>query len=156
LWPPHELTKSEKDRVIAAVISIVRTPLAIKMNAVGVFGTVAVSSVAFSPDGKRLACGAGTVVRVWDSTSGEEVLRPLIGHFNFIGEVAFSPDGKRLVSASADDTVRLWDAIGGKQIIGHSFPIKGEECVAFSPNGKWLATQGFNRQVKVWDAANGT
>jgi WD40 repeat protein len=66
-----------------------------------------VKSVAFSPDGKRLASVADDhTVKVWDTQTGQELL-------TFKGpvrSVAFSPDGHRLVSGSADGTVTIYDA----------------------------------------------
>ena len=57
-------------------------------------------SLAFSPDGKRLA-GAATdhTVKVWDAQTGQELLT-LKGHTEQVLSVAFSADGKRLASAS--------------------------------------------------------
>jgi hypothetical protein len=74
-------------------------------------------SVAFSPDGRRLASGSqdGTV-RVWDAASGQEVLT-LRGHADRVMSVAFSPEGRRLASGSMDRTVRLWDVASGQEVL---------------------------------------
>jgi WD40 repeat protein/tetratricopeptide (TPR) repeat protein len=122
-----------------------------------------VTSLAFSPDGKRLAGAVGErgkppEVKVWDAGTGQELLS-LKGHPGDVRSVAFSPDGKRLASASWNKTVKVWDAFSGQEILS----LQGHACVAFSPDGKRLASVGVHEagakphgwQVKVWDAGNG-
>jgi WD40 repeat protein len=71
--------------------------------------TSVVSSVAFSPDGRRIVSGSWDfTVRIWDASSGTQIGAPLTGHTNFVSSVAFSPDGRRIVSGNFDKTVWLW------------------------------------------------
>jgi WD40 repeat protein len=65
---------------------------------------------ALSPDGRRLALVYGrNVIRLWDTSSGEEAL-VLPGHAANVVGLAFSPDGHRLASADIDGVVYVWDA----------------------------------------------
>jgi eukaryotic-like serine/threonine-protein kinase len=72
--------------------------------------TSAVSSVAFSADGKLIVSGSqDKTVKVWDAQTGQETLT-LKGHTGAVSSVAFSADGNRIASGSEDKTVKLWDA----------------------------------------------
>jgi WD40 repeat protein len=66
-----------------------------------------VLSVAYSPDGHRIASGSGDgTVWIWDAESGQE-LQTLMG-YGWLWSVAYSPDGHRIASGSEDGTVRIW------------------------------------------------
>jgi len=116
--------------------------------------TSQVNSVAFSPDGKRLATGAADhTVKIWDFATGKDVLT-LQGHTSQVTSVAFSPDGKRLATGAWDTAAKIWDLATGKELLtlqGHNGLI---ESIAFSPDGKRLAA-GANNTAKIWDLATG-
>jgi WD40 repeat protein len=72
---------------------------------------------AFSPDGAKIATGAGrNAIILWDATSGKKLLT-LAGHRGWSGVtgVAFSPDGRQLLSRSYDQVI-LWDTNNGKKL----------------------------------------
>jgi dipeptidyl aminopeptidase/acylaminoacyl peptidase len=76
---------------------------------------------------------------------------PLTGHTKGVLSAAFSPDGERIVTASGDDTARLWDAETGKQIgelRGHTHNVTS---AAFSPDGKRIVTASDDKTVRLWE-----
>jgi WD40 repeat protein len=119
-------------------------------------------SVAYSPDGTRVALGLQNgAVSVWDPLRGRRTLY-LPGHAGAVLSVAYSADGKRIVSASADGTVKVWDAedtritelqqrllwTGG----AHRSPVFS---ASFSPNGRSVVSAGEDQTFRLWDAATG-
>ncbi|RYO99933.1 hypothetical protein DL765_010917 [Monosporascus sp. GIB2] len=114
-----------------------------------------VYSVAFSPDGSRLASGSSDrTVKVWDAATGA-CLSTFEGHCSEVYSVAFSPDSNRVASGSVDQTVKVWDAATGaclSTLEGHGGLV---ESVAFSPDGSRLASGSRDGTIKVWDAVTG-
>ena len=69
----------------------------------------------------------------------------------------FTPDGRRVVTASADGTVRIWDAELGVELC--QFPANADRprTTAVSPDGSLLAAAGKDDKghyLKLWGLTN--
>jgi WD40 repeat protein len=122
--------------------------------------------LAFSPDGSVLAysdcdsievaaqCLEGAV-QIWDYQTGQ-LLDRYSGHTGVIWSIDYSPDGKILATASADNTVSLWDTSTGQpmgqRLTNHGGPVRR---LTFSPDGTMLASAGFDNLVILWDVMSG-
>jgi WD40 repeat protein len=80
---------------------------------------------------------------------------PLRGHTDWVNSAAYSPDGRWIVTASEDNTTRVWDAKTGQQkmlLRGHTASVRS---AAYSPDGRWIVTASKDNTVRVWDGQNG-
>ena len=79
----------------------------------------------------------------------------LRGHESAVYHAALSPDGARIVTASADDTARLWDATSGAELA----VLRGHESyvwhAAFSPDGGHIVTASWDNTARLWDGQSG-
>ena len=112
-----------------------------------------ISSLAFSPDGHRVATGSwDTTARVWDASTGAPVTPPM-RHDRLVYQLTFSADGRRLLVASGNLHARLWDAATGEPL---TLPLKQDDQVVrarFSPDEREIVTAGSDGTVRVFAIA---
>jgi WD40 repeat protein len=115
-------------------------------------------SIAFSPDGKRLAVGGIEALRqltIWDVESGKELI--VLPHPAPIHSLEYSPDGKLLAVAGGDGSnaqLVVWNFGDNEPDPTVLMGPEGElRAVTFSPDGKQLAAGGQDDHVWIWDTS---
>jgi len=98
-----------------------------------------------------MAAVRGARVKV-GGLAGQEEFLTLEGHLKGISDLAFSPISKTLITASADETMRIWDLATGRTIEVLPYPEKGNSGWAVSTDGKLLAIAGADKQKEAADA----
>jgi WD40 repeat protein len=112
----------------------------------------------FSPDGNSILTrsGAGNVLRLWRLSDGNP-LASFAGHTNDIRTAEFSPDGKQVLTASLDDTARLWNTDGEQLALVEGHFTKGRELdrvrsATFSLDGSRILTRANDGTARLWTA----
>src|SRR5262249_23213268 len=104
------------------------------------FHTAAVRSLAFSPDGNRLASAAeDNTAKVWNVDAGRTWRTTLQGHTSRVNAVAYSPDGSLIATVGDDASLRLRDAVTGLSVLVVRPGTGALASVAFSPDGEYVA-----------------
>jgi WD40 repeat protein len=118
-------------------------------------------SIAFSPDGTRIATNSMDGVRLWDTTTYRQIARLRNPHGIPSGAssaslpVVFSPMGKFLVNANIDGTIHVWDlALNIQAWVIQNRDIK-VTSVAWSPDGKKIISGSTDGMLRHWDARTG-
>src|SRR5438045_6021755 len=96
-------------------------------------------TVAFHPDGRRLASG-GTEgdVRLWDVSTGKETAC-LQAKRRAIRALAFTPDGERLLTAGNDHLWRIWRLDSDEELVSLRDRPVAVWSLAVAPDGRTVA-----------------
>jgi WD40 repeat protein len=119
-----------------------------------------VVSLAFSPDGKRLASGAadkagvhaGGEAKLWDMATNQELFTLALPRG--AGCLAYSPDGSMVALGCQEGSIHLCNAATAKFRQPSLEQQHVVRALAFSPDGKTLASAA-GQLVKLWDPATG-
>lgn len=108
-------------------------------------------AAAFSPDGKRLACGSNKGIRLWDVAKKQWLATLKHGVSN---SISFSSDGRYVSSGALDRTVRIWSLSTYELVETLDDFKKPVTKVAFSPKGVVLAAQCLDDTIRLYDVKN--
>jgi WD40 repeat protein len=117
-------------------------------------GDGVLAPLAFTADSRRLLIignDTATLMRLGSTPSG----KVLSGHLDRILAAALSPDGAMVATASADSTIRVWEAATGQLLTvlrGHEGDVTG---VAFSADSQMLASRGNDDTLRLWKVIAG-
>ena len=120
-------------------------------------------SAVFDPNGRRAVFPSlNNTAVIYDCVGGNKLVT-LSGHEDRVVFAAMSPQGDRVVTASDDNTVRLWEAATGKEIYRLELWKERDptlqrcaiDSVAFRSDGRQLAIGSIKHGTHLWDLATG-
>jgi WD40 repeat protein/serine/threonine protein kinase len=122
-----------------------------------------ITTAILNQDASRILVGGADIdqdgnygqIALFDTGTGEQVLRFAPAHTGGVLSAVFSPDERYVVSAGDDGLIVLWDAGTGQEIrrfVGHSDVVR---TALFSPDGSSILSAGYDGFVILWDVATG-
>ncbi len=99
----------------------------------------------------RVAVGGDFGVYLFDARTGTKI-REFRGHTGTVWAVAPSPDGRYLLSASYDQTLRIWDPDRDEPLL--SLFVAGDDWIAWMSEGYYAASPG-GENLMGWQVGNG-
>jgi WD40 repeat protein len=113
-----------------------------------------VRTVAFSPDGSKIASGGpGPDIRLWELGTGGHLTIPSAQTHGFT-DLDFSPDGQLLASGGHSE-IRLWDVAAQRERLTFSRHTNTVRALAFLMDNKTLASADKDGAIRLWDTATG-
>lgn len=110
----------------------------------------AVTALAWSPNGGRLASGSwDSTVHVWETATGTPLLR-YKGHTAGVTAVAWSPNRKLVASGSDDGIVQIWNAATGETTLTFGGHTQAITALTWAPDSSYLASASTDLTVQVW------
>lgn len=98
-----------------------------------------------------VTCSDDFTMYLWNPVRSIKPITRMTGHQKLVNHVAFSPDGRYIVSASFDNSIKLWYGHDGKFISTFRGHVSSVYQVAWSSDSRLLVSCSKDTTLKVWD-----
>ena len=139
-------------KTVAAVVNSESSTVMVKFHS----PTGQFNSCCFSPNGRFVACGAGSIIYIWDITNSEaHLVGKLVGHSDIVCSIVFTSSSS-LVSGSWDYSVRIWQCssfltdLTSNTMTAPLTPVHIKSVNVSTKDGV-IITSDSSGAVKTWD-----
>ena len=107
----------------------------------------------YNSDGSILAAGdSDGFISLFDTKTNLKINK-IKAHKLAVNHLSFSPDDSRIVSASFDQTAKIWDVASGKRLQTiHGYKRNTYTTAEFSPEGSRVLTASSGSSANIWSA----
>jgi WD40 repeat protein len=113
-----------------------------------------IHSAVFSPDGTLVLTASTDIVKAWNAKTRVEAFH--LPHHTEVWFAEFNRDGSNVVTAGADNLVRIWDVKNQKEpkvtLTGHTDLVY---FASFSPDGLRVVSASADKTVRIWNCHTG-
>lgn len=116
-------------------------------------GNPVISSINFSPDGKKLIISSGASITKIVNLQTRKIELTFEDYGVFAS--SFSNDGKLILTASFDKKAKIWDASNGKLIQKLEGHTRFADFAKYAPDGKRIITVFEDKSFRIWNTYTG-